>query len=61
MPCLANIWEMNKEASPGESSVLKVGIKIACFVNQSTMTKMSVWPLDSGSCSMKSIKIESQG
>ena len=58
---MANTWEMNREASPGESSILEVEMNIACFVNWSTMTKMPVWPLDSGSCSMKSIEIESQG
>ena len=33
----------------------------ACLVNRSTTTNIVVKPLESGSCSMKSIKIEFQG
>ena len=60
-PCFANTWEMNRETSPEESSVLEVGINTACLVSLSMTTRMSEQSLDSGSCLMKSIKIESQG
>ena len=38
-----------------------VGMKIACFVRQSTTTRIVVYLDDFGSCSMKSIDIEFQG
>ena len=41
--------------------ILLVGTKIACFVSLSMTTSMSVQPLDSGSCSIKSIEIDFQG
>jgi len=34
-------------------------MKITCLVSWSTITKMSVWPSEGGSCSMKSIEIDS--
>ena len=33
----------------------------ACLVNQSTIMRMEVWLLEAGSCSMKSMDMESQG
>ena len=59
--CFVNMCKMNKEASLEESSVLKVGMNTACLVSLSMTTRMSEQPLDSGSCSMKSIEIEFQG
>jgi len=38
-----------------------VGIKIACFDNQSTITRMAVKPSEDGNCLMKSMEIEFQG
>ena len=39
-----------------------IGMKMDCFVNQSTTTRIAVKPLEDGrSCLMKSIEIESQG
>jgi hypothetical protein len=36
-------------------------MKRACLVKWSTTTKIAVKPLESGSCSIKSIEIDSQG
>jgi len=52
---------MNNQTSSGTLRVLWVRIKIACFKKQSTITRMSVKLLDSGSCSIKSIEIDFQG
>lgn len=55
------ILQMKTSASPAASIVLLVSMKIACFVSLSMTTNISVYPLDSSSCSMKSIEIDFQG
>ena len=41
--------------------MLCVRINKACLVKQSTITKIAVNPSESGSCSMKSMEMDSQG
>src|ERR1700759_1404192 len=60
-PCLEKTWLTNNFASSGAVIVLYVGMNIACFDKRSTMTKISEKPLETGSCSMKSILMEFQG
>ena len=38
-----------------------VGMKRDCFVRQSTITNIAVCPSDAGSCSIKSIEMDSHG
>jgi len=52
---------MNNWANCMEVIVLWVGIKIACFESQSTITRMAMKPSEDGNCSMKSMEIEFQG
>src|SRR5258708_36947364 len=59
--CFENTWVRNIWASWGASTMLWVGMNIDCLVSLSTITRITVNPSDTGSCSMKSIKIDSQG
>ena len=43
------------------SASLTVGMKCAILVNRSTTTKMDVWPLDEGNCTMRSIDMDDHG
>ena len=52
---------MNRRAKSVNMMVLWAGIKIACLVSQSTMTKIVSNPEDDGSFSMKSIEMEFHG
>ena len=52
---------MNSWASCSEVMVSYVGTKMPCFEAQSITTSMAVKPFQLGSCSMKSMDIESQG
>ena len=45
----------------GASTVSYVGTNMVCFVSLSMITKMAEYPLDLGSCSMKSVDIEDHG
>ena len=49
---------MNRHAKSADVMVLWAGIKIACLVSWSTMTKIVSNPEDDGSFSMKSIEME---
>src|SRR5258708_8818488 len=59
--CFENTWVRNIRASWGASTVLWVGMNSDCLVSLSTITRIAVNPSDAGSCSMKSIEIDSQG
>ena len=48
-------------ASLAEVMVSCVGMKMLCFDNQSTMTRMVLKPEDGGSFLMKSMEMEFQG
>ena len=61
MPCLEKTCVRNSWESSGDVMVSLVGMNRDCFVSQSTMTKMEVWPLEGGSCSMKSMDMEFHG
>ena len=52
---------MNRHAKSVDVMVSWVGIKIACLVSQSTMTKIVSNPEDNRSFSMKSIEMEFHG
>ena len=52
---------MNRHAKSTDVMVSWAGIKIACLVSRSTMTKVVSNPEDDGSFSMKSIEIEFHG
>ncbi len=52
---------INNWASSLELMVLCVGIKMACLLARSIITRIAVNPLESGSCSMKTIEMESHG
>jgi len=52
---------MNRHAKSVDVMVSWTGIKIACLVSQSTMTKIVSNPEDDGSFSMKSIEMEFHG
>ena len=52
---------MNRRAKSVDVMVSWAGIKIACLVSQSTMTKIVSNPEDDGSFSMKSIEMEFHG
>ena len=60
-PCLEKTSHTKISASLTASIDLWVGINMACLVSLSTTTRISVYPRDSGSCSMKSMDINSQG
>ena len=51
----------NSLASLVEVIVSMVGMKMDCFENQSTTTRIDVNPEEARSCSMKSMEIEFQG
>src|SRR6266436_3356652 len=59
--CFENTWVRNSLASWGASTVSWVGMNSDCLVSLSTITRITVNPSDVGSCSMKSIEIDSQG
>jgi len=52
---------MNRHAKSVDVIMLWAGIKIACLVSQSTMTKIVSNPEDNRSFSIKSIKMEFHG
>ena len=54
--CVGNSWE-----SSGDVIASLVGMNRASLVRQSTTTKMDKWPLEMGSCSMKSMDMEFHG
>src|SRR5258708_2190442 len=60
-PCLENTWVRNSCTTCGAFTVLWEGMNIACFVKQSTTTRMAEKFLEAGSCSMKSIEIDDHG
>ena len=60
-PCLENTSWTKSFARVTESTVSVVGMNMDCLDNLLTTTRMAVKPEDSGRCSMKSIKMESQG
>src|SRR5258707_7543380 len=60
-PCFENMWVRNSRASWGVSTVSWVGMNSNCLVSLSMITRIAVNPSDAGSCSMKSIDIDSQG
>ena len=51
----------NSLAVPAADKVVNVGMKWAHLVKESTTTNMASWPDDSGSSTMKSTLIVSQG
>src|ERR1700719_3196871 len=57
-PCFEKTWSMNRQANSAEFTSLVIGMKIPCFVNLSTTTRIAVKPELSGSCLMKSIEVE---
>src|SRR5260370_39636587 len=59
--CFENTWVRNIWASWGASTVSWVGMNSDCLVSLSMITRITVNPSDAGSCSMKSIEIDSQG
>src|SRR5260221_413103 len=61
MPCFENTWVRNSWASSRESMESWVGMKRDCFVRWSTITNIAVCPSDAGSCSIKSIEMDSHG
>src|SRR5258708_2891166 len=61
VPCFKNTWVRNSWASWGAPTMSWVGMNSNCLVNLSMITRITVNPSDMGSCSMKSIKIDSQG
>src|ERR1700720_3065786 len=60
-PCLEKMWSTNRWANSAEFTLLVIRIKTPCFINLSTTTKIAVKLELSGSCSMKSIKMEFHG
>ena len=58
-PCFEKTCERNKWESSGEVMELCVGRE--CLVSWLATTRMDEKPSDSGSCSMKSIEMESHG
>src|SRR5260221_2761532 len=61
VPCFKNTWVRNSLASWGVSTVSWVGMNSDCLVSLSMITRIAVNASDVGSCSMKSIEIDSQG
>src|SRR5258705_4230468 len=60
-PCLENTWVRNNLATCGAFTVSWEGMNIACFVKQSTTTRIVEKPSEAGSCSMKSIEMDNHG
>ena len=58
--CLENTFLTKISARPAALIDLCIGVNIACLVSLSTTTRMSVKPWDSGSCSIKSIDMDSR-
>src|SRR6266436_5322332 len=61
VPCFENMWVRNIQASWGASTMSWVGMNSDCLVSLSMITRIAVNPSNVGSCSMKSIEINSQG
>src|ERR1700731_2343711 len=59
--CFEKTWSMNRQANSVEFTSFVIGMKIPCFVNLSTTTKIAVKLELSGSCLMKSIEMEFHG
>src|SRR5258708_8437916 len=59
--CFENMWVRNSWASSGESMESWVGMKRDCFVRWLTITNIAMCPSDAGSCSIKSIEMDSHG
>src|SRR5260221_11433827 len=59
--CLENTWVRNSCATCRVFTVLWEGMNIACFIKQSTTTRIAEKSLEAGSCLMKSIKIDDHG
>src|SRR5258708_8579441 len=55
------MWVRNSWASSRESMESWVGMKRDCFVRRSTITNIAMCPSDAGSCSIKSIEMDSHG
>jgi hypothetical protein len=49
------IWVINRLASPSASIVVEYGMKCLIFVNLSTTTQITTWPLKLGKLVTKSI------
>ena len=60
-PCFEKMWITKRRASSAEVMVSWVGMNMACFDRQSTITRMVLKPEEKGSFSMKSIEIEFHG
>ena len=58
MPCLENTWRTNRRAKSADVMMSWAGIKIACLVSRSTMTKIVSNPEDDGSFSMNSMVVQ---
>ena len=58
MPCLEKTCVTKRIARFLEVHQVVVGIKIACLVSQSTITRIELQPEEVGRVSMKSIEIE---
>src|ERR1700730_10463899 len=56
--CFEKTWSMNRQANSAEFTLLVIRIKIPCFINLSTTTRIAVKLELLGSCSMKSIEME---
>src|SRR5258708_477754 len=61
VPCFENTWVRNIQATWGASTMSWVGMNSDCLVSLSMITRIAVNPSNMGSCSMKSIEINSQG
>ena len=59
--CFENMWRMNRFANCCAVISLTVGMNMPCLESLSMMTRIAVWPSESGNCSMKSIEIEFHG
>jgi len=60
-PCLENTWRTNRHAKSADVMVLWAGIKIACLVSWSTMTKIVSNLENDGSFSMNSMVVQGWG
>src|SRR5438128_5184353 len=60
-PCLEKMCRRNSCASWGDVMVSYVGTKMACLDSRSMTTRMAVKPEEEGSCSIKSMEMESHG
>src|SRR5258708_2254671 len=61
IPCFENTWVRNSWVSSRELMESWVGMKRDCLVRWLTITNIAVCPSDVGSCSMKSIEMDSHG